>query len=269
MNGTSAKYVITVIVTCSNFLPTPGGTYLTFHCNQDMEDAAAASAATDGPAWMVGKRPATGPTGAVQKQPRKDEGGGEAKLLKQLTMVTAKLSLSTAREQAETAAMVEEVWEVNNAADIMAVALKAGVDYDTEQKRLHELKDQGNEVDLSKLGHPYLQVWSSTVKYLQAHGEQKVKEVYGTYWAAMQKMEAPEEMMKDVRHFRAKKNKGKGSEKGRISFHFEPMSDDAKHLREGLVMQLKHEGAVRKCGSKPRGPLEREASELLTKLNKK
>ena len=47
------------------------------------------------------------------------------------------------------------------------------------------------------------------------------------------------------------------------------MSEDAKTLREGLIMQLKHEGAVRRCGGKPRGPLEREASELLTKLNKK
>ena len=159
--------------------------------------------------------------------------------------------------------MIEAVWEIDTGAGTLATALQAYGAYGAEQKRLHELRGTGEEVDLASLGHPYWQVWTEVARHLQAQGLPDVKKSYGKYWQEVQSLANPEGLMEDVRHVRAKK--GKGGERGRISFRFGPLSED---LRDGLVTQLKHEGAHRWGGSRPKGPLEREAANLLSRLNK-
>lgn len=203
-----------------------------------------------------------------QRGPPPQRGGGVGHgqaNLNQITDLTARLTLTVAREQAEMAAAVISTWELPVAAGIATSALGAGRAYNDDAQALHQRAKNGEDVDLGSLGSPHVRVWTETCAYLgKTLGEGAELTMITAHYRDVIMKQENEQLADIIPVFRVRRNKGKdgggGQEKCRFQFKF---GADGHQIQTILTNQLKKEGAVRKLGSAPRGALERELGRLV------
>ena len=80
--------------------------------------------------------------------------------------MTARLTLTLAREQAELAAAVLQTWEIGATANIATTGLDAGRAYNDQAQDLHQRAKGGEQVDTASLGSPHVKVWTEICSYM-------------------------------------------------------------------------------------------------------
>jgi len=177
--------------------------------------------------------------------------------------ITARLTLTLAREQAELAAAVLQTWEINANSGIAKAGLQAGQAYNDEAQDLRRRAGGGELVDTASLGSPHIRVWTEVANYLGRTYEQGAERDYiEKYYKDTILSGNAEKVADSIPIFRVRKNKGKeGGATEKCRFQFQVKSDT--QLETILVRALRKEGATRKIGSAPRGALERELGRLV------
>ena len=178
--------------------------------------------------------------------------------------MTARLTLTLAREQAELAAAVLQTWEISTKINIATTGLEAGRAYNDQAQDLHQRAKGGEEVDTAGLGSPHVKVWTEICAYLgKTIDEGASKTEVENYYRSKIMTGSAEIIGDSVPVFRVRRNKGKdgkGDEKCRFQYSFN--AND--HVLETiLTSQLKKEGARKKVGTAPRGALERELGRMV------
>ena len=178
--------------------------------------------------------------------------------------MTARLTLTLAREQAELAAAVLQTWEIGTETNIATTGLEAGRAYNDQAQDLNQREKGGEQVDTAALGSPHVKVWTEICAYLGKTIEAGASKTAVENYYRDKIMTGSAEIIGDsVPVFRVRRNKGKegnGKDKCRFQFHF---SANDHTMATILINQLKKEGALKRIGSAPRGALERELGRMV------
>eukprot|EP00974_Lingulodinium_polyedra_P054127 5204315-Lingulodinium_polyedra.AAC.1 len=142
--------------------------------------------------------------------------------------------------------------------------MEAARAYAERVEKMREEAKADESINLADAGAPFLTVWVAVAKYMAAKSEGESKECFTRYWKERVMKVEKEELQNDVWHFRFKKNRGKETKKkaeGRFFFKFNHNAENqvvpVAKLEQFFKVQLAKEGAQRKCGAAPRGPLGR------------
>ncbi|CAK0836956.1 unnamed protein product [Prorocentrum cordatum] len=235
--------------------------------------AAAAASTNDfemAPAW-AGKRALQvdrGATRAAKESRTKGKGSGRDKdneRLEEMAVMTAKLSLTVAKDVEDMKAVVYECWEPDADKPMAAISTQAGKQYNDDVQKLKEQHASDSNVDRAALGPPHLVVIAAVIKNIAEVVPPDDKAILGELWKKVVRLEDPEMLGTCVKHYQAKTNKQpkQSKEKVRLIFSFDLHVPDLRAVREVLIKEIKREGGQRKLGGAPRGPLHRGLTKLV------
>ncbi|CAK0843465.1 unnamed protein product [Prorocentrum cordatum] len=205
------------------------------------------------PPWagvqLAPKRKAEGATDGEQQSQKelKGKGKGEDSLVTKVAM----LSLATAREQALLSFVVLSTYLIPAESYLAKAGLAANKFYADMVKALHDRKAAGEDVDLSTPGPPFITVFFMTTRALMKMAPEE---------------KSPQYMGSMIRHFTVRAPRGPGSKKmeGKVRMQFalgpNPLSSAVNVFLEAALTDLK---ATQLVGSAPKGPLERQITNML------
>ena len=178
----------------------------------------------------------------------------------------ATLSLVNAAELRELTATVFKTYPVSMLERAWPQQWQRRVDSTTNPAGANKNKPEAERADAQEqLGPPYVHVWVAFLRSLAATRGLAPEHVavLKSYWESNVMKSAPVQLAAHVRHCRAKPCKKIEGKEGwtRIVFCLDPVT---LSLEGALEAALQLQKGVRKHGPAPRGPLEREASRLLT-----
>ncbi|CAK0898871.1 unnamed protein product [Prorocentrum cordatum] len=228
------------------------------------------------PAWMKKRGPESRDDAAAEaKVARKEiaaaaKKGGDA-AMRELLVVLTKLVLSDSRCLAEVVGTVYRTWEVDLKGDEhVGLALEAaGKDYNTESERLRKERQEGGSPDFESRGPPHVHVF---VAFLQWAGKQELGEHKAPlmdFWNNVIVTLEPLKIAERVPYFKWRRNKGPGGvlqDKGRIQLAFDQTDSDMQVFTKLFDAIMVKQGAKRRVGAAPKGPLERDAGRLLAAM---
>ena len=182
----------------------------------------------------------------------------------QIVDLTARLTLTLAREQAELASAILQTWEIGTKSGLAQAGLQAGQAYNDEAQDLRRRAGEGEQVDTASLGSPHIRVWTEVVNYMGRTFDPGAERDYlEKYYKEIILSGSAEKVADSIPIFRVRKNKGKeGGATEKCRFQFQVKATDTQ-LETIIVRALRKEGAIRKIGSAPRGALERELGRLV------
>ncbi|CAK0792346.1 unnamed protein product, partial [Prorocentrum cordatum] len=199
-------------------------------------------------------RAASPPASALR--PKRGKAGNPKEKADQQLAIIAKLALAAARQAAQLESACYTTMFISEAEGRLGQARrKSGIDYDGESKRLRERVAGGESVGFKARGPPHAHLFGA------ANGHKISLE----YWQQVIVAKKPQEIAEEVLHCKYRKARATGEDaKGVLSFVLNSRAPSANSLYPVLVDDpSKVEKAEAVHGPAPRGPLEREAGDLL------
>ena len=201
---------------------------------------------------------------------RQAGGGSDRDVTRRLVDVLATVSLVNAAELRELTATVFKTYLVPGSESVSEAMAEAGRIYH-ESAGAIKSKPEAERADAQEqLGPPYVHVWVAFLRSLAATRGLTPEHValLKSYWDSNVVKSAPVQLAAHVQHCRAKPCKKIEGKEGwtRIVFCLDPVTLSLEGALEAAPQLQK---GVRKHGPAPRGPLEREASRLLTQMRGK
>ena len=194
------------------------------------------------------------------------EGGSEREVLRRLVDVLATLSLVNAAELRDLTSTVFKTYLVPSSENVAEAMEEAGRSAGAIKNKPEAERADAQE----QLGLPFVYVWVAFLRSLASAKELGAEHVavLRQYWENSVLKSAPVQLVSHVRYCRAKPCRKVEGKQGwtRIVFYLDPIT---LPLEGALEAALRLQKGVRKFGTAPRGPFEREAARLLTQMRGK